>query len=306
MMTQSRASIIILNWNSSADTIQLLGTLRDQTYRSFETIVVDNHSRDNSIEELAPYEGTVTLIRNRKNLGYAGGNNVGIDQAIRRQADYIWILNPDIRPKPEALSLLVDTMDRDTSIAAVGPRICYRDNPDTVYSDGGLVFPEQGYLVVHKNSGKTIHELNEPRVSLVDYANGSAILLRTRALEEIGTFREDFFLYYEETEWCLRAKRHGRTIATDHGATVYHQPSRKGFRYHFFMARNRILLAKVRRQYLMQTCRLELSLLRRYFRRPFHPNLLHLCARGAGVASGLLTPRREASPEAGPSCGIME
>jgi GT2 family glycosyltransferase len=305
-MSGKRVIIIILNWNSSADTIRLLGTLRDQTYRSFEIIVVDNHSSDNSVEQLAPHAGAVTLIRNEKNLGYAGGNNVGIREAIRRQADYIWILNPDIRPAPETLSSLVNTMDHDTSIAAVGPRICSRDDPDTVYSDGGLVFPEQGYLVVHKNSGKTIHELNEPRVSLVDYANGSAILLRTRALEEIGAFREDFFLYYEETEWCLRAKRHGWTIATDHGATAYHQPSRKGLRYHFFMARNRILLAKVHGQYLMQSCRLELSLLLRYFRRPFHPNLLHLCARGAGIASGLLTPRREASPEAGPSCGIME
>jgi hypothetical protein len=290
-MPRKMVSVLILNWNSASDTIQLLDLMREQSYRDFHTIVIDNHSTDNSIERIAPYEGRITLIRNAKNLGYAGGNNIGIDIATHEHADYIWILNPDIRPAPETLSLLIETMEHDTSIAAVGPRICYRDDPETVYSDGCLVHPDKGYLVIHKNTGKKIHELHEPRMSLVDYANGSAILIRTRALEEIGTFREDFFLYYEETEWCLRAKRHGWNIATDHGATVYHQPSRKGCKYHFFMARNRILLAKVCRQYLMRACRLELSLLRRYFRRPFHPNLLHLCARSAGIVSGLCMPR---------------
>ncbi|HPI91499.1 MAG TPA: glycosyltransferase family 2 protein [Deltaproteobacteria bacterium] len=292
-MPEKRVAIIILNWNSPTETTGLLDTLEAQPYEDSHTIVIDNHSTDDSMEKLSAYRGTITLIRNEKNLGYAGGNNVGIDTAIDMQADYIWILNPDIRPTQEALSLLVETMDRDASIAAVGPRICYRDHPETVYSDGGLVYPERGFLVIHKNTGKTIQELNEPVISSVDYANGSAILLRSKALEKIGTFREDFFLYYEETEWCLRAKRQGWKVCINHDATVYHQSSRKGIRYHYFMARNRILLARVYGQHCIPSLKTELSILHEYTTRPYYPNMLYLCARIAGIVSGVLIHRRK-------------
>ncbi len=288
-MTRKTAFIIILNWNSAAETIALVEALKNQTYRPVRTIVVDNGSRDGSIKKLTPYYGSVTLVRNSRNLGYAGGNNVGIDYAIHGGADYIWILNPDIRPDPEALSMLVEAMEQDPSLAAVGPRICYRDHPDMIYSDGGLVFPEKGFLVQHMNHQKAIHEITEKGISLVDYVNGSAILLRVEALREVGMFREDFFLYYEETDWCFRAKSHGWIVAVNRDAIAQHQSSHKGPRYHYFMARNRILLAKVHRQYLIRSVALELSLLRKYTRRPFLTNLPRLGARIAGVVSGMLS-----------------
>lgn len=292
-MSKKRVIIIILNYNSSAETVNLLNLLPEQTYKNFETIVIDNHSTNESIKKLALYTESITLIKNRKNLGYAGGNNIGIDLAINEQADYVWILNPDIRPTPETLSILIESMDQNPSFAAIGPRICYRDKPNMIYSDGGFIFPEKGFLVVHKNHNKNINEISEGKITEVDYVNGSAILIRIKTLQDMSKFREDFFLYYEEAEWCLRAKRHGWHIVTNNNATVYHQSSTKGFFYHYFMGRNRILLAKVLRQYRLHAFGLELYYLRRFLKKPIYYNLLYFIARLIGIFRGLVkTPRK--------------
>lgn len=232
--TDKKVFILILNYNSCEETTNLLARLQELTYNNLKIIVIDNNSTDDSVRKLVQHTGSIKLIRNRKNLGYAGGNNIGIEIAINEQADYIWILNPDIGLTPETLSILVDNMNKDNSLAAIGPRICYHEKPDIIYSDGGLIFPEKGFFVTHKNHNKNVKDLPANGMTLVDYANGSAILIRTKTLQEIGKFREDFFLYYEETDWCLRAKRNGWHIATNSNAMAYHKSSTKGFSYHFF------------------------------------------------------------------------
>jgi len=292
-MSKKKVIIIILNWNSYSETINLLALLLQQTYKNFETIIIDNHSTDESVEKLRPYTRSITFIRNKKNLGYAGGNNIGIDIAIDKQADYVWILNPDIRPTTETLSILIETMEQDISIAAIGPRICYRDKTNTIYSDGGFIIPEKGFLVIHKNHNKNINEISENEITEVDYVNGSAILIRVKTLQDIGKFREDFFLYYEETEWCLRAKRHGWHIVNNNDAVVYHKSSTKGILYHYFMARNRILLAKILRQYRIRAFEVELRYLLRFLKKPIYHNLLNFAARLIGFYCGLVKTPRE-------------
>jgi GT2 family glycosyltransferase len=183
-------------------------------------------------------------------------------------------------------------MEQDSSIGAIGPRICYQDDPNTIYSDGGFIFPEKGFLVVHKNHNRNLHYTSEKKTSEVDYVNGSAILIRLKTLRDIGKFREDFFLYYEEAEWCLRAKKHGWHIVNNSDAVVYHKSSNKGFRYHYFMARNRIFLAKVLRQYLMRSFEVEVSQLRKLLNSPHRHKLFYLFARVIGIFCGLiLSPR---------------
>jgi GT2 family glycosyltransferase len=289
-MSKKKVIIIILNWNSYADTIQLLGMLTEQTYKNFQIIIIDNHSTDKSIKKLTPYTRSITFILNKKNLGYACGNNVGIDVAINEQADYIWILNPDIRPRPETLFMLVDSMKQDSSIGAIGPRICYHDDPNKIYSDGGFIFPEKGFVIVHKNHNRNLNETSENKISEVDYVNGSAIFIRLKTLQDIGKFRKDFFLYYEEAEWCLRAKKHGWKIVNMNDAVVYHQSSKKGFRYHYFMARNRIFLARVLRQYRMRSFEVEIAQLSKFLKRPYRQNLIYLTARIMGILYGLIVP----------------
>ncbi|MBK6903850.1 MAG: glycosyltransferase family 2 protein [Saprospirales bacterium] len=128
------------------------------------------------------------LILNQKNLGYAGGNNVGIKIAIKNGADFIFIVNPDIRLENNTIPMLVEWMESNPRLASVGPRICFRDNPELIYSDGGIVEPERGYATWHLHFGKKIGEVQSQKYTDVDYVNGSAILLRTEALKHIGPF----------------------------------------------------------------------------------------------------------------------
>lgn len=296
-MPSKKVINIILNWNSAADTINLLGLLPKQTYNNFHTIVIDNKSTDESIKAMEPYINSLIFIKNGKNLGYAGGNNIGIHIAMHEQADYIWILNPDICPKPETLSILIDTMEHDPSIGAIGPRICFIDNPNKIYSDGALIFPEKGFLVEHKNNNRFVDEVVKSHINEVDYVNGSAILIRTKTIADIGMFREDFFLYYEETEWCIRAKKLGWHIVCNSEATVHHKSSRKGFRYHYYMARNRILLSKVLNQYRLQSFKTEMIQITKLIGKPFFLNIFFITARLIGIFHGLISsPRKNVMP----------
>jgi GT2 family glycosyltransferase len=239
---------VILNWNSYQETLALVEQLKLVDYPHLAVIVVDNHSTlDNSAEHLqaAVAEQGFELICNDTNLGYAGGNNTGINAALERGADYVWILNPDIRVENNALEKMLETASSSQEIAATGSRICFRTDMDLIFTDGGMVFPEKGYLVKHLHNKMRLPLKDDQAVYAVDYANGSSMLLNAKALQAIGTFREDFFLYFEEAEWCLRAKKAGWQICTDARAVVYHSPSTKGANYHFYMTRNRIWLARL-------------------------------------------------------------
>lgn len=240
--------VIILNWNSWQETLSLVKELKDITYQNLRILVLDNHSTmDNSafyLEEAADKIG-FELTLNKANLGYAGGNNVGIRFALNYCADYIWILNPDIRVESNALEKMVETMTSSDNIAATGSRICYRKDQNLIYTDGGNLSPEEGYQVTHLHHKMRLPILEDKEIYEVDYANGSSILLNSEAVKVVGNFREDFFLYFEEAEWCLRAKTQGWQILTDTRAKVYHSPSVKGPNYHFYMTRNKIWLSKL-------------------------------------------------------------
>src|SRR5690606_12380357 len=112
--------------------------------------------------------------------------------------------------------------------AAVGPRICFRDNAKLIYSDGGMVDKEQGFFTYHLNNKKIMKDIRmENKIKHVDYVNGSVFLARTAVFERIGYMLEDFFLYFEETEWCLRAKGFGYNLVTNSEALAFHLSSPK-------------------------------------------------------------------------------
>jgi GT2 family glycosyltransferase len=239
---------IILNWNSFEETIALSKQLIEADYQNLRILVVDNHStRDNSaiyLQEAASSLG-FKLICNNSNLGYAGGNNIGINKALDDQSDFIWILNPDIRVESDTLKKMIETAMSSDKIAGIGSRICFRTDKNLIYSDGGILTPEEGYKVTHLHNKMRLPIKGELELQKVDYINGSSILLNAKAVHSIGKFREDFFLYFEEAEWCLRAKNAGWIMVTDTRAIVYHSPSSKGPAYHYYMTRNRIWLSKI-------------------------------------------------------------
>jgi hypothetical protein len=226
-------------------------------YPSIELLVVDNDSNSNDKNSLTIHIQPHQLILNDKNNGYAGGNNIGVKKAIENGCEYVWILNPDIRIDKNTLPLLIETLKADENIAAVGPRICFRNEPSKIYSDGGIIHKERGFETLHKNTNKYNYEIeNQPEILQVDYVNGSTFLARTNVFKTIGLMLEDFFLYFEETEWCLRATKNNYKLLVNTNALAYHTSSKKGKLYSYYMTRNRILLAKHQNEFYKKTIKI--------------------------------------------------
>ena len=253
MLHSEKIIAIILNYNSSEDSIELYNEIKE-LYKNIALLVVDNNSHLRDKKNLIKHIEASDLIFNKKNRGYAGGNNVGIKKAIKENFEYVWILNPDIRIDKNTLTGLVETLESDLTIAAVGPRICFRNDKTKIYSDGGIIYKERGFYTTHLNSNKNISDLKDQNViQSADYINGSVMLVRTSVLKKIGLMLEDFFLYFEETEWCLRAAKNKLKLLVNTNAKAYHTSSTKGKLYTYYMTRNRILLAKHQKEYYKET-----------------------------------------------------
>lgn len=255
MVSYKEIFAIILNFNSSKETIELYDQIKN-FYQDINIIIVDNNSSLNDKSQLSINIDKSQLIFNSKNLGYAAGNNIAIKVAIANNAEYIWLLNPDIHIAENTLPILLETIESEKNVAAVGPRICYKDQKNKIYSDGGIILKEKGFYTTHLNYNKNIEEIIKGTViENVDYVNGSVMLLSVPVLKKIGLMLEDFFLYFEETEWCLRASKNKYSLKTNTNAVAFHTSSNKGELYKYYMTRNRILLAKYNKEYYWETVR---------------------------------------------------
>lgn len=251
-MVESKVFVLILNWNSSLECIRLYSQLLN--YTNFKEIyVLDNNSALSEQEILEKAIPQGNYIQTGANLGYAGGNNIGIEMALKKEADFICILNPDIEIENDFILPLVKKCISNPDIGVIGPRICFHDSKAKIYSDGGLVYPSKGYKTSHINhlideSNIRFKELND-----VDYVNGSAMVIPDTTFKDVGFMRTDFFLYFEETEWCMRVKDSGKSIKVSQFEKIYHKSSVKGSTYNFYMNRNRIWLSKIRGEFFFRT-----------------------------------------------------
>ena len=222
-MTPS-VTVVVLSWNGREDTLACLGSLAAATYPSLETLVVDNGSSDGSADAVASAYPDVGLIRLDANLGFAGGMNVGIAEALSRGAEMVMLLNNDTVVEPGFLGPLVDALEPDEAVAAACSQIVFRDDPATVWYAGASFRPGRGHHGANRGYG-------EPRLSattppfVTDRACGGAMLVPARALAEIGDFDESLFAYAEDTDWSLRAARVGRRVLVVPASVVRHAVS---------------------------------------------------------------------------------
>jgi hypothetical protein len=241
-MDSKRVIAIILNYYSSADTLRLCRQIKSVS-PGISILVVDNSN--DSAEEVSLLNGREHydhLIVNDKNLGYAGGNNVGLKYAMSKDADYVMILNPDVELVDDVCSGLIALLERDEKLIAIAPRLCFRHDRAVIYSDGGYILKDKYFETEHFNFRKDINEKDLPVLTVPDYLSGCFLIIRVSLLKVIGLFNESFFLYYEETDWFWRAKRMGYEFKVDISHTAYIKSSSKGFRYHYYMTRNRLWL----------------------------------------------------------------
>jgi GT2 family glycosyltransferase len=213
----ARVTCIVLNWNGWRDTVDCLEVLRESTYSNMETMVVDNGSTDDSVSRIRDAHPRVAIIETHRNLGFAGGNNAGIRHALAQGAEYVWLLNNDTTPAPDALSALVAKATSDSRLGAVASVSYYADSPSRVEAWAGA------HVNLWYGSGRNS---TQPRPDEWFHSlNGTSILISKAALEDAGLLDEGFFLYWEDTEFCLRLRKRGWRLGAAQDSKVLHKVS---------------------------------------------------------------------------------
>jgi len=211
-----RVEVVLLNWNGWRDTLACVASLRSLEYPAVGIIVVDNGSTDGSEAQLRSHLPDVTVLQTGANLGFGGGCNYGIQVALQRGADYVWLVNSDATVAPSALSAAVKTAECDLCIGAVGSVIFETVQRDQVQVWGGGR--------VNLWLGRSQHQRSAP--NRVDFLSGAALLLRRDALQQTGGFDDKtFFMYWEDTDLGFRLRQAGWQLAVAAESRVWHKQS---------------------------------------------------------------------------------
>jgi GT2 family glycosyltransferase len=243
-----RVLIVVLCYNGVELTLACLESLRRVEYETFDVMIVDNASVDGTpaiVQERFPEIG---MIETGANLGFAAGNNVGLRYALDQQYDYTLLLNNDTEVAPDFLATLIQAAESDVTIGVVGPTIYYDERPDLIWSAGGSIDWRHGTSAMR---GIGARDRGQYVTSDVDFVSGCALLCKRVALERAGLLDERFFMYYEETEWCVRTKRAGFRILHVPDAHIWHKiplDARADQPYvAYYMTRNRLLFLQTTR-----------------------------------------------------------
>lgn len=217
----NKAGIIILNYNGWEDTIECIKGLSNIKYPLL-TIVVDNCSSDDSIKQLQGHLGqNAVLLKSVRNLGYAGGNNIGLKYAIEHGCDYLCVLNNDTVIDEDFLTPCIRELETHIDTGFVGPTLLDYTT-GLVQSTGGDIFINKGE-VTQKNKNTKYSSL--PGRIECGYIGGACIVCRKETIDEIGYIPENYFLFYEETEWCYKYLMKGYKNICLGNTKIYHKGS---------------------------------------------------------------------------------
>lgn len=238
-----RVAIVLLNWNNFNDTNDCLKSLKNVMYPNYETIVIDNNSGDDSLQHLRKLRG-IELIENSENSGFSGGVNIGINRALSRKTEYVLLLNNDTTVDAHFLTAMVRAMESDEKIGIVGSKILQMQPNNRIWSAGGKISGMTKRTSQYGQGAMDNSQFNQPRD--VDFVSGCCMLIRREVFERIGTFDEDFFMYYEDVDFCVRAKAASYRVLYWPDAVIWHNASassNRSFRDYYRM-RNYIFILK--------------------------------------------------------------
>lgn len=243
-----RVSVISVNYNGLALTCAMIDSLRRQVTTSLEIIVVDNGSVRDEATPLRERYPDVVVIRSENNLGFAGGNNLGIAVA---SGDYLLLLNNDTEVEDDSLHYLCETLDANASLGAVCPKIRFFAPPRHIQFAGYT--PLTRITLRNALIGFGTQDDGSFDVArTTPYAHGAAMMVRREAIEQAGLMPELYFLYYEELDWSVRICEAGYGIAYDPRATVFHKESATTGQQSplrtYYLTRNRLLFARRNRR----------------------------------------------------------
>ncbi len=252
-------SIIIINWQNWPDTQECLVSLLDLDYPNYKIILVDNGSVDDSLKNIEKFIANhqnsplIELIKLSQNIGFAGGNNVGIKKAIASGSKYVLLLNNDtLTPDKNFLRKLVDYAENNKRIGMVSPKIYYAFDFDYQKKKGVIWFAGGKIDWLGLNPTHLQYNQNEKvdckeKEKLVDWLSGCCILISQKTIEDVGLMREDFFLYFEDTDWSLRMRAKRWKLAYVPSAWILHKVARSNVEfspnYIYYNTRNKFASA---------------------------------------------------------------
>jgi len=316
-----KVAIIILNWNSFEDTIDCLDSIDGLDYDNIEIIIVDNASKDESVEKIRywciqnrirchqfSYEPDdlkiesiiqtendddsssksvnkeLVLLELSRNTGFCLGNNIGMKQAAADKAEFFLVLNNDTTVSPNFLKPMIQAAQQDENIGLVGGIICYEENPDMIWFAGGSF---DKYLESSRDhNGEAYSNVYFNQIFDTDWISGCMTLIPRKIYDQLGGYYKEFFIWSEEWDYSLQAKKAGYRLVIAPGARIFHKVGRslgvmKPLAY-YYGTRNRLMLKKM---YLSRSLRwsfLTLFLLSRIPRYTYFA----LCGRWDLVEAG--------------------
>ncbi len=238
---------VVLNYRTLARTLACVASLEQSERRPDAVLVVDNDSADGSAAFLAPKLGPDALLHTEKNLGFSGGVNAGISEALARGARQVLLLNGDIGLAPRSIGVLEAALDADPSLGVVGPVVLSRANPSVVETDG-ISWDRRTGRMRHPGFGARYEPERRQGVRPVDGVSGACVLLSRRLIEAVGPFAPEYFFTFEDLELCLRARAAGFGVGCVEEAVAFHDGgaslSAHAPRRSYFAVRNHLMLAR--------------------------------------------------------------
>ena len=215
-----RVGVVIPAWNAIEYTLACLDSLKAIETPGVDVVLVDNGSTDGTCERVGAAHPEVILIRNETNRGFAHACNQGLTEAFGRGCRYAFLLNNDTIVAPDMLAQLLAVAEARPNAAIFGPRICYASQPEKPWFTG-MRFPRPVYIVRTQPQHQVQSVVPEP----VDFVSGCGMLIDHRAYERIGGLNEAYFMYYEDLDYCLTARKAGFDIIYVPDARMWHTVS---------------------------------------------------------------------------------
>jgi GT2 family glycosyltransferase len=245
MPSSPKVLIIIVTWNKKQYILDLLKSLETIHYQqhSFDIVVVDNASTDGTQEQLKKHYPEIKLICNQHNLGGTGGFNTGLDYAFSlsdKNYDYLWLLDNDVQVNKNALMQLTAVLEHDQSIAVAGSTMMQMDYPWRINEMGADVNKQRCSLILHRHldeiaafKNRSLNELLAANIDLcdylkqcpkyteVDYVAAASLLIRYDVAKKAGLW-DDYFIHFDDVEWCLRISAMGYKVVVSAQSLIWH------------------------------------------------------------------------------------
>ncbi|MGP3561699.1 glycosyltransferase family 2 protein [Geobacillus sp. BK01] len=235
-------AVIICNWNKKDYVLKCIESVKKSTFKDYDLFVVDNASTDGSVEAIKQKFGnSVNLIINKENKGGSGGFNRGIKEALKYNYRYIQLLDNDVIVDEKAIEELYNYMENNPNTAVVGSKIYVLDEPNKIQEIGAKI--DYKKYTIHLNYANHLDVGNLPEVVECDYVPACSMMVRVDVIRKVGLMDEEYFLYWDDIDWCYRMKLRGYRVVALNKSKVWHKSGvkvRQDTFTHYYFFRNRV------------------------------------------------------------------